>query len=166
MVLRNGRPNDILSVSRNARARARANSTSQSTALFSTVILAGCATLAICIGKSCGTLLTRRDATRCASCRVACKRARMHACIRRVPDTACAYDFRCVPCSRGRREPRGPRRETESILGCVRGGVVVSGRLTKREVTWRFFCHDRSYYSWFIRSPRLHLSLAGQIKRA
>lgn len=74
MVLRNGRPNDILSVSRDARA----NSTSQSTALFPTV-LAGCATLAICIGKSRYPF----DATWRASCRIACSAcmyACMHAC--------------------------------------------------------------------------------------
>lgn len=71
MVLRNGRPNDILSVSRDVRA----NSTSQSTALFPTVILAGCATLAIYIEKS----RCPFDAMRCASCHIACS-TRMHAC--------------------------------------------------------------------------------------
>lgn len=84
MVLRNGRPNDILSVSRDARA----NSTSQSTALFPTVILADCATLAICIGKS----RCPFDAMRCASCHIACS-ARMHACMHAC-SLACAYDFR------------------------------------------------------------------------
>lgn len=77
MVLRNGRPNDILSVSRDARA----NSTSQSTVLFPTVILAGCAALAICIGKSWYPF----DTMRRASCRIACEQACMHACMCCVP---------------------------------------------------------------------------------
>jgi len=148
MVLRNGRPNDILSVSRDVRA----NSTSQSTALFPTVILAGCATLAIYIEKS----RCPFDAMRCASCHIACS-TRMHACMHAY-SFACAYDFHPQH-SRERKTGRGDESDAKSILD----HGAVSGRLTRREVTWQFFC--RSYYSWLIWSPRLHLSLADQIKR-
>lgn len=103
MVLHNGRPNDILSVSRDARA----NSTSQSTALFPTVILAGYAPLAICIGKPCGTLLTSHAAHVSMD---ACMLVRSHASPR-------AYDFRPLRSSRGEKAAEATRDDTKSILG-------------------------------------------------
>lgn len=158
MVLRNGRPNDILSVSRDARA----NSTSQSTALFPTVILAGRATLAICIGKP-----FWRD----AACIVPRRMQPMHACMHamhvRMRPRAPTISVRCV--SRGRKTAGGDEGRCEINIR-PRSGCLRLARLARREVTWQFFffffCHDRSYYSRLIRSPRLHRSLAGQIKRA
>lgn len=97
MVLRNGWPNDILSVSRDARA----NSTSQSTALFPTV-LAGCATLAICIGKSRYPF----DATWRASHASACMYACMQCSLARMRPRAPTISVRCVPAEES---PRGRR---------------------------------------------------------
>lgn len=163
MVLHNGPAQRyIVRFSRHARA----NLTSQSTVLFPTVILAGCATLAICIGKSRYPFdATRRGAAaRRASSRIVCN-ACMHTCT-----------LACVPI-RLRFPSAVFTRKKDSSQEATRDAVCseINIRLRKmatterlaRRARWRerFFCCDRSYYSWLIRSLRLHLSLAGQIKR-
>lgn len=123
MVLRNGRPNDILSVSRDARA----NSTSQSTALFPTVILAGRATLAICIGKP-----FWRDAACIVPRRMQPMNACMHACSHAFP--ACAYDFRPLRFPRKKDPWEATRDDAKSILG---RRAAASGLRDLRDARWR-----------------------------
>lgn len=141
MVLRNGRPNDILSVSRDARA----NSTSQSTALFPTVILAGRATLAICIGKP-----FWRDAACIVPRRMQPMNACMHACSHASP-RAPTISVRCV--SRGRKTAGGDEGRCEINIRPRR--AAASGSRDMRDARWRdsffffFATTDRITRGWF-----------------